>query len=69
MGGCYKHYSVYEGEDEIPLVIYGTVKECASAMGVKPHTIYEYACRMKRNKFKLKRWLVCLDEEEENEDV
>ena len=44
-----KQYAIYKGDE---LIVIGTVHECASFMGVKPSTIYWYACpaQTRRNK-------------------
>lgn len=66
---CYKRYSVYRGQSEAPLVLYGTAKECSEAMGIKLHSFYEYVCRMKQGKIKSQRWLVYEDEVEDEDDT
>ena len=63
---CHKRYSVYKGKDETPLVIYGTSRECAEAMGITLRSFWEYVSKMKSGTLKSKRWLVCEDEVEED---
>ena len=63
---CYKRCSVYRQPDEFPLVIYGTTKECANAMGVSHHTFLEYICRIRKGKWKSRKWIICEDEVDED---
>ena len=61
-------YSVYYKKTDLPLVIYGTSKECAKAMGVTLNSFYRYICRMRQGKIKLRKWSVYQDEKEDQED-
>ena len=63
-----KRYSVYHTKTEMPLVIYGTAKECAEAMGVTLNSFYRYIMRIREGKIKIRKWLVYEDEVEELED-
>ena len=63
---CHKRYSVYKGKDEVPLVIYGTSRECAEAMGIKLRSFYEYISKIKNGTLKSQRWLVYEDEVDED---
>ena len=65
---CFNRYSVYHSKTELPLVIYGTSKECAKAMGIRVNSFYRYICRMRGGKIKLRKWLVYEDEVEDLED-
>lgn len=59
---CWKRYSVYHRKTDEPLVIYGTSKECAKAMGIRVNSFYRYIVRMRQGKIKLRKWLVYEDE-------
>ena len=59
---CRKWYSVYHRKTDEPLVIYGTSKECAKAMGIRVNSFYRYIVRMRQGKIKLRKWLVYEDE-------
>ena len=61
-------YSVYHKDTDLPLVIYGTSKQCAKAMGVTLNSFYRYICRMRQGKIKLRKWSVYEDEKEDQED-
>lgn len=63
-----KRYSVYYSDTEMPLVLYGTSKQCAEAMGISRHSFYKYISRMRGGKIKLRKWLVYEDEMEDIED-
>ena len=63
-----KRYSVYHRKTEQPLVIYGTSKECAKAMGIKVNSFYRYIVRMRQGKIQLRKWLVYEDEVEEEDE-
>lgn len=65
---CQKRYSVYDSKTEMPLIIYGTSKECAKAMGVTLNSFYRYLIRVREGKIKLHKWLVYEDEVEELEE-
>lgn len=58
-------YSVYHKKTDLPLVIYGTSKQCAKAMGVTLNSFYRYICRMRQGKIKLRKWSVYQDEKED----
>ena len=58
-------YSVYHAKTEVPVIIYGTSKECAEVMGIKVNSFYRYLCRMRGGKIKLRKWLVYEDEVED----
>ena len=59
---CRKRYSVYHRKTDEPLVIYGTSKECAKAMGIRLNSFYRYIVRMRQGKIQLRKWLVYEDE-------
>ena len=65
---CQKRYSVYDSKTEMPLIIYGTSKECAKAMGVTLNSFYRYLIRVREGKIKLHKWLVYEDEVDELEE-
>ena len=58
-----KRYSVYRKDTDMPVVVYGTAQECASALGVKLNTFYHYVYH-RRN---LKKYEIFEDELEELE--
>lgn len=57
-----RRYSVYNGKDEMPIVIYGTAQECAKAMGITPGSFYKYVYRITNGLWKPIKWLVFVDE-------
>jgi hypothetical protein len=61
-------YSVYHTKTEMPLIIYGTSKECAEAMGVTLNSFFRYIMRIREGKIKVRKWLVYEDEVEDLED-
>lgn len=65
---CRHRYSVYHKETDQPLILYGTSKACAKAMGIRLNSFYRYICRMRGGKVKLRKWAVYEDEVEELED-
>ena len=68
MDRCRNRYSVYHKKTDQPLVLYGTSKECAKAMGISINSFYRYICRMRGGKIKLRKWAVYEDEVEDVED-
>ena len=58
-------YSVYYTKTEMPLVIYGTAKECAAAMGITKCAFHKYLSR--GGKHKTRKWMVYRDEMYEGE--
>ena len=66
---CTNRYSVYHKKSELPLILYGSSKECAKAMGIKVNSFYRYICRMRQGKIKLRKWLVYEDELEEEDGL
>ena len=63
-----KRYSVYHTKTDMPLIIYGTSKECAEAMGITVNSFYRYIIRTRQGKIKAHKWLVYEDEVEDLED-
>ena len=63
-----KKYSVYHKKTEVPLVVYGSSKVCAKAMGISLNSFYRYICRMRGGKINLRKWLVYEDEMDGEED-
>lgn len=45
-------YSVYRVSDDMPIIINGTIKECARAVGITPETFRAYACRQAKGQKK-----------------
>ena len=45
-------YSVYSVKDDMPIIINGTIKECARALGITYATFRSYACRQAAGKKK-----------------
>lgn len=62
-------YSVYHKKTDLPLIIYGTSKECAKAMGIKVNSFYRYIVRMRQGRIRLRKWAVYQDEKEDLEDA
>lgn len=60
-----KRYTVYNNYTDYPVVVFGTVKECAEAMGITPKSFY--AIRSKSNRGIDKKWTV-IDEKEDDDD-
>lgn len=63
-----KRYSVYHIKTEMPLVIYGTSKECAEAMGVTLNSFFRYIMRIKEGKIQARKWLIYEDEVDDMEE-
>ena len=61
-------YSVYHIKTEMPLIIYGTSRECAEAMGVTLNSFYRSVMRMREGKIHMRKWAVYEDEVEELEE-
>lgn len=40
-------YSVYSARDEMPIVIAGTIEECAEALGIKKESFKQIASRQR----------------------
>jgi hypothetical protein len=62
-------YSVYDNATDMPIIIDGTAKECAAAMGVRLQSFYRTVTRQKNGKSK--RFAVMwrfTDEQEDLED-
>lgn len=64
---CYKRYSVYRRNNEMPVIIFATAKECAEAMGCNPQTFASYLSRFKKGKPYPKNYLIYEDEIDEDE--
>lgn len=62
-------YSVYHKKTDEPLILYGTSKECAIAMGITVNSFYRYICRLRGGKIKIRKWSIYEDEVEDFEDV
>lgn len=60
-------YSVYNKKTDAPIVIYGTSKECANAMGIRLNSFYKHIVRMRKGKTNTTKWLVFEDEKEEDD--
>lgn len=65
---CYKRFSVYLRDGEMPLIIYATAKECAEAMGCKVSTFFTYLSRFRKGKPYPKKFMIYEDEVEDIED-
>lgn len=50
----YRYYSVYDRRTDEPVFIHGTADVCASAMGVKLSTFYQYITRMRKGEHRKK---------------
>ena len=61
-----RRYSVYHVKTELPLIIYGTSKECARAMGVTMNTFYRHVMQTRDEKTTPAKWLVYDDGEDED---
>ena len=60
-----KMYSVYRTKTDTPLVVYGTSKECAKAMGIKLNSFFHYIARVRKNPQTQSKWTVYEDSQEE----
>ena len=43
-------YSVYRARDEMPVVIAGTIEECADALGIKMESFIQLASRQRHGR-------------------
>ena len=66
-GRCYKRYSVYHRDNEMPLIIFATASECAAALGCDVRTFYAYLSRFNAGKPYPKNYLIYEDELDEDE--
>lgn len=65
---CRKRYSVYDAKTDMPIVIYGTARECAEAMGITLNSFHRCVMRTRQGKHKIRKWAVYEDEVEELEE-
>jgi predicted DNA-binding transcriptional regulator YafY len=52
----------------MPVVVYGTAKECAEAIGVSVRSFYRYISRIREGKISSRKWDVYEDGESEEEN-
>ncbi len=64
---CYKRYSVYLRDDEMPLIIFATSHECAEAMGCNIRTFFSYLARFRKGMRYPKKYMIYEDEIDEEE--
>lgn len=62
--GMRKRYTVYNNHNETPVIVNGTAKECAKAMGIKPTSFHAIRCKCNAGVYG--KWTV-IDESEEEE--
>lgn len=60
-----KRYTVYNNYTDYPVIVCGTVKECAEVMGIMPNNFYSIRC--KSNKGIDKKWTI-IDEKDDDDD-
>lgn len=65
---CQKRYSVYSAKTDTPLIIYGTARACAEAMGITKNSFYRSLMRTRQGKINIRKWAVYEDEVEELEE-
>jgi hypothetical protein len=65
---CKNRYSVYCKKTDMPVVVYGTAKECAEAIGVSVRSFYRYISRIREGKIRSRKWDVYEDGESEEEN-
>jgi DNA invertase Pin-like site-specific DNA recombinase len=53
-GSAKRLYTVYDNRTDMPIIIDGTAKECAKAMGIKLITFYPYVTSSREGK--PKKW-------------
>lgn len=63
-----KRYSIYHKGTDVPIMIYGTVQECAKAMGITVQSFYRHLCRIREGKRNMRKYDVYEDEVEDLED-
>jgi hypothetical protein len=63
-----KRYSVYHKENDQPLILYATAKDCAKAMGIKVKSFYTYIVRIRVGKIRMRKWEVYEDEVDDLDD-
>lgn len=66
-GAPYKRYSVYDRRTDMPVVIFGTSRECMDALRVTAETFYTYVTRS-NNGVRNRKYDIYVDELEEAED-
>ena len=55
---CYKRYSVYRRDDDMPLIIFATANECAAALGCDVRSFYSYLSRCSKGKPYPKKYVI-----------
>lgn len=65
---CYKRFSIYRRDDEMPVILYATANECAEAIGCTRATFFTYLSRFRKGKRYPKNYLI-YEDELEDEDV
>lgn len=63
-----RRYSVYRVRDEMPIIIYGTAKECAAALGIRMDSFFRQVSRSKEKKTNHGRYVVYEDQVEDLEE-
>lgn len=46
----YRYYSAYNRKTDEPIIIHGTARDCASAMGVMTNSFFAYLTRQRKGK-------------------
>ena len=61
-------YSVYSAKNDLPIIVYGTIPQCANAIGVKYETFKSYASRQRSGAKRAgkRKWIIVREKEDEN---
>lgn len=60
-----RRYSVYRAKDDTPIIINGTAKECAAALGIRLNSFFVQVVRSKDPKVNHSRYMIYEDTAEE----
>lgn len=62
-------YSVYSRRDDMPIIIHGTSRECAEALGITVNAFYRMVSRTRNRKPDAsRRYFVYIDDDEEDDE-
>ena len=63
-----KRYSVYNRRTDMPIVIYGTAKECAKALGIDLRSFQKQASRCRHGR-PVQKYEIFEDEEDDDNEM
>lgn len=63
--GSWLNYTVYDNKTDFPIIVGGTARECANAMGITLESFYNAVDRCRKGKNN--RWTILAEWEDEEE--